>query len=1417
MKKRLLNRKRLMQLALSLCLILMSANSSLGQGVTQTIPGTYSYTVPAGVTSIKLESWGAGGAGGSAQTATIGLNTRGGGGAGGSYASTTISVTTGEVITYTVGAGGTAQTTGFTNLAAGGEGGFSSASIGNTVVVKALGGLGGQSALSAATTTVNGAGGTAYTTGNTGSSFWGGNGGAAATGYSGSGGGSAGTASNGNNGALLVGGIVVTGGGAGGNGSNTNNALTAGSVGSSPGGGGAGGLIRGSSISGFAAGGIGGNGKVVISYPIITKTGTFSSLSTVAGTASGSTSIGVTGADMQSAITATASAGFEVSSDNTTFSSFITSTTTSGSISFPTVYVRLAASATEGFYASGTVTFTGTNAATVIATIPSSTVSSASAAGITVSTTSLSTSFAKTTAGTNSTASQNFMVSGVNLGTDAITIAAPTHFKISLTDVDANYSSSNIVLTPSSGTVGTTPIYVKYSPTGTGNISGNSDSISITNASLATQTVSVTGSGLNAFYYNSGSLATIGSWKALSNGSGDSPADFTTAGITYTILTNATTDASWSVSGASSKIVVGNGSAVTLTVADTFPITGTIDAAANGSVVWQHILASPTFGTLNSTSEVHFQPAAAASYSPSATTFGKLFIDSPYSGSVNLSNVQTVATSLSVVAGSILILPTQATHVIYINSGATVTIDGTVRSIKKTGIFSFNNTTANITNTGTAIQFKDSGSTLTLSATSTIDYSSINGTQTISSLPSGISYANLTLSENSTNITSSSIKAFPTLIITGTLTINTPGNVTYASSTTGADFITLGNGATIVRTLGTLNAAPLYSGTYNVTYNGKLTTAAAANTTTASTTVTLTSANETIVAGMNVTGTAVAAGTTVASISGTSLVLSQNATLTATAVTLTFQKAIAQTQGVELPNAANVLNNLTIDNPAGVILNLDTTVNNDLTLGFGSALTIPTGKNLTVDNAIVNNGTITIENNANLVQTAVANNNSGSGTAIVKRNSASIQLYDYTLWSSPVTGQNLKAFSPETLDSRFYNYNSSTNQYNVVPNPTTTPFAPATGYLIRAPNTLAPATLYTFNGVFTGVPNNGNISLSASALASDKFYAVGNPYPSTISADLFLNGNATGGTLYFWRKINNATTTPTTSYATYTLAGGVGTGIPNSGGSSSITPDGTIQVGQGFIVKTGASSTALNFTNAMRTSSNTSPFLRTTEDRSRFWLNLTSTTGAFCQTMVAYMPEATSGLDTAIDGRYFNDSPIALTSIINNEEYTIQGRAMPFSTSDSVPLSFKTDAAGNYTIAIDHVDGLFSSGQAIYLKDNLLNTVNNLSAGTYSFASAIGTFNSRFEIVYQNLLGVNNPEFTSSNIVAFNDNGDIRINSGSTIMELVRLYDLQGRLLVEKKQINSSETKLSTTATNQVLLLEITAANGTKVTKKIIQ
>jgi hypothetical protein len=335
-----------------------------------------------------------------------------------------------------------------------------------------------------------------------------------------------------------------------------------------------------------------------------------------------------------------------------------------------------------------------------------------------------------------------------------------------------------------------------------------------------------------------------------------------------------------------------------------------------------------------------------------------------------------------------------------------------------------------------------------------------------------------------------------------------------------------------------------------------------------------------------------------------------------------------------------------------------------------------------------------------------------------------------------------------------------------------------------------------------------------------RYNLVGNPYPSPINIWTFVSENTDyiESTLYFWRKTNGLVG-QTSAYCTFipgALIGDAGTFATNNN-AQSFDPLGVIQTGQGFFVEAKSGASTLTFNNTQRVSNTANQFFRTKQvaEPSKIWLNATNAAGNFSQMAVTYFDGATIGVD-AFDAKYINDSDYALTSSINGAEYTIQGRPA-FDVSDVVALNFKTTVAGNYTIAIDHVEGLFSKGQTVFLKDNLLNSVVDLSAGSYTFASAIGTFNSRFEVVYQSTLAVTNPTFTANSVIAFSANGEIRINSGSTIMELVRVYDLQGRLLVEKKQINASETKLSTTATNQVLLVEITAANGSKITKKIIQ
>jgi hypothetical protein len=123
-----------------------------------------------------------------------------------------------------------------------------------------------------------------------------------------------------------------------------------------------------------------------------------------------------------------------------------------------------------------------------------------------------------------------------------------------------------------------------------------------------------------------------------------------------------------------------------------------------------------------------------------------------------------------------------------------------------------------------------------------------------------------------------------------------------------------------------------------------------------------------------------------------------------------------------------------------------------LTVDSNALSTIPTGFNVNLNDALkVNSGSFTLKNNANLIQTFESIN---SGNITVERESSSLLRLDYTLWSSPVKNETafLQAFSPSTSTNRFYNYNTSTNLYNVITAPTTTPFALGQGYLIRMPN-----------------------------------------------------------------------------------------------------------------------------------------------------------------------------------------------------------------------------------------------------------------------------------------------------------------------------------------------------------------------------
>jgi hypothetical protein len=493
-----------------------------------------------------------------------------------------------------------------------------------------------------------------------------------------------------------------------------------------------------------------------------------------------------------------------------------------------------------------------------------------------------------------------------------------------------------------------------------------------------------------------------------------------------------------------------------------------------------------------------------------------------------------------------------------------------------------------------------------------------------------------------------------------------------------------------------------------------------------------------------------------------------------------------------------------------------------ITVTNSAVVSVASGYNLHLNGSVtVSSGSLTLNNNANLYQADASAVNTGN--IIVKRNTNPLIRLDYTMWSSPVASQGLLAFSPLTSISptiRFYTYNTSTNLYNSVASPSTTNFATGAGYLIRLPFN-HPTAAAVWAGSFTGVPNNGTQTIGLSYIdATHSYNAVGNPYPSPISISQFATDNASNiePTLYFWRKTNNAANP---SYCTWNTASQTFT---TDGEAYATSPNGVIQTGQGFIVQAKSGASSLVFNNSQRIVDNANQFFRTTNtaatttnEAHRIWLNLTGTGVAFSQAVVGYFTNATLGADD-YDSTYFNDGTVALNTKLGTQEYVIQGRPVPFDASDVVPLNFKVTTAGTYTFAIDHVDGLFTAGaQTIYIKDNTDGSYHDITSTPFSFTSAAGTFDTRFELVYQNLLSTDTNTFNANSInVIHQSNNDVVVNTSMATMATVRIFDIRGRLLIEKKDINANETRINVGTTNQVLLVQVTTVEGYKAVRKVV-
>lgn len=568
------------------------------------------------------------------------------------------------------------------------------------------------------------------------------------------------------------------------------------------------------------------------------------------------------------------------------------------------------------------------------------------------------------------------------------------------------------------------------------------------------------------------------------------------------------------------------------------------------------------------------------------------------------------------------------------------------------------------------------------------------------------------------------------------------------------------------------------------------------------------------------------------------------------------------------------------------------------TTSHGSFRTCSLVVNATFSLTVGDNTFVEVDNNTDvygtiLVQTKgafVQNNDNatftlhGSGLASVNKITAPINAwYEYTYWSSPVENETIGGALVDSPASRRFWFDASnwedatyeTNNDNTAVSgagidniddngddwqiaDAQDSMIPGVGYAATYSPSLFASNGQQYDYTFEGPFNTGTISVPVvkNTVNGDMDWNfIGNPYPSAIDSDLFINANlydastnptgALEGVLEFWShntppsKTANGNEVLNFSEDDYGIYNGIGSIVAGDG----IVPDKYIPSGQGFFVVYSSDNPSptgnVVFNNSMRradTSSNNQFFkgsnVKTTSNSdsepNKIWLNLTSDNGVFSQILVGYVAGATN----AKDGMYYDaprflsktGSSAILYSNIEEEPskfYAIQGKnSKSLDRNESISVGFtstiKTES--KYSIEIDRFEGDFFANNTIYLKDNLLGKYHELSSSNYTFNSDANEYKNRFEIVFKDSrLPINN--LNSSELVIFElEDGTVQftVNDKLTIKN-ISIIDLLGRTIYSLQGNNYTELVNLSKLSKAMYIAQVELSNGNIIIKKAIK
>jgi hypothetical protein len=404
---------------------------------------------------------------------------------------------------------------------------------------------------------------------------------------------------------------------------------------------------------------------------------------------------------------------------------------------------------------------------------------------------------------------------------------------------------------------------------------------------------------------------------------------------------------------------------------------------------------------------------------------------------------------------------------------------------------------------------------------------------------------------------------------------------------------------------------------------------------------------------------------------------------------------------------------------------------------------------------------------------------------------------------------------------------------------------------------------------FRGKPNDGTISVN---VFLGQFTLTGNPYPSAIDLSAFLIAatNCTG-IAYFWEQdktVNshyiadykggygafspgslnsNGIYAPATFYS-YDGSGNSGSATGTTGGiyERRFSP-----IGQGFMIEGNANSTvemknsyrvfvkegAINYSQFEKNvnqhkKENTSNYLSAIKSVSGFDYTKVSTKSipqirfntllnskGIRQMALAFIPEATDGVDRAMDAMSSSgSSPADIYFVLNDSEYVID--VVNFDIDKKIPIGFRNANQANYKITVKEILN-FTAANTIYLHDKVTDLYYDIKNDFYDLTLPAGVNNTQFEITFKNNSSLGVEDIESQSFVVYQNNSTKNLTiSNPLLLDLAtcNLYDVAGKLIFNKKDLgsNSSYTFSTSGLGDGIYIVKLLTKDNIGVGEKII-